>query len=295
MEWHTTFGITSTAEWFVEVSSTVELAEACAWARERGVPIIIIAGGSNVVCAERVAGLVIKVVIQGIEIDGTQMRVGAGESLLEIVHAANVSGLAGIEVLAGIPGTIGGAVVGNAGAYGTELGSHVIEVEVFDGEQVLLISHSACSFAYRNSIFKKRRELVVLSVMLSLMAGDPVALAQKSTDIIKKREEKYPHGLLCPGSFFKNMCEDDVSQDIRARLPEHALVHGKIAVGYLIEAIDGRGMRLGGACVADYHGNLLINTGTATYADVRQLAEVLRDRVYKKFGVRLEEEIRYIE
>ncbi|MBI1975489.1 MAG: UDP-N-acetylmuramate dehydrogenase [Candidatus Vogelbacteria bacterium] len=291
---HTTFGIAGTAEYFVEVDSVAELEEAISHARERGLQVTVIAGGSNVVCAERVSGLVIKLLIKGRSIEGLRVCIGAGETLLETVNAANSAGLRGLETLAGIPGTVGGALVGNAGAYGTEIGQNVVSIEAYNGSRVISIRKSECAFSYRNSIFKKRREYVILSVIFELCRGDAATLAQKSADIINQREQKYPPGLLCPGSFFKNIPADSVPPSVSACLPERALVHGKIAVGYLVEAVGGRGLCVGGACVAEYHGNLLVNIGNATFDDVRQLAETLRQKVRERFGIELEEEVRYI-
>lgn len=291
---HTTFGIPSIAEFFTVAASAEELAEALAFARGRGFPTTIIAGGSNIVCTERVEGLVIKIALRGRAIEGELFTVAAGESLLETVRAANATGLGGLETLAGIPGTVGGAIVGNAGAYGTEIGSRVQEVEVCDGSEVRVFSRAECAFAYRDSIFKKNRELIVLSVALKLFRGDAAALSQKSASIIAERERKYPPGLRCPGSFFKNIPEGEVASELLADLPERALAHGKIAVGYLIEAVEGRGLCVGGACVADYHGNLVINGGGASFGEVRTLAEELKRRVKERFGIELEEEIRYI-
>ncbi|MDP3989144.1 MAG: UDP-N-acetylmuramate dehydrogenase [bacterium] len=287
---YTTFGIEGVAEHFVEACSRDELMQAVAYARVHQYAVTIIAGGSNVVCAPIVKGLVIKVALKGVESINDRVRVGAGESLLETITILNAKGLAGLEALAGIPGTVGGAIVGNAGAYGTEIGSRVVSVEVMDG----VLDRRECHFGYRSSFFKEHRDLVVLSVELVLQPGDPTLLQKKSAEIIQKREEKYPRGLRCPGSFFKNLVFDELHDAQKKMIdPEH-VVYGKVPAGYLIEAVGGKGVCVGQACVANYHGNLLVNTGRATYAEVRELADMLRNRVFERFGVELKEEIRYI-
>lgn len=294
LERHTTFGIPGVAKEFVEVTTVEELKEAYRYAQDNQLELTVISGGSNLVCAPEVGGLVVKVAIKGRQIEGVRVVLGAGESLLETVHAVNAAGLRGLESLAGIPGTVGGAVVGNAGAYGTEIGSRVVAIEVFDGEELLVYSREECEFEYRNSVFKENRSLVVLRVTLDLLEGDAKALSETSADIIKKRLEKYPPTLRCPGSFFKNQLQSEVDPEALALLPPRALVYDKVAVGYLIESVGGRGLCVGGACVAEYHGNLLVNTGSATYRDVRSLADMLREKVKERFGVELKEEIRYI-
>ena len=291
---HTTFGVESVAAYYCNVTSLGELKEALSFANENDINPIIMAGGSNLVCAPSVNALVIHINLKGLEVAGNAITVSAGESLMHLVESANEHGLKGLESLAGIPGTVGGAIVGNAGAYGTEIGSRVTSVSVFDGKNVKEYSRDDCIFAYRNSVFKDNRSLIVLSAAITLEEGSADELTQFSKEIVEKREAKYPPGLRCPGSFFKNQLADEVSSDILSNLPERAVVHGKVAVGYLIEAVGGRGMCVGDACVADYHGNLLINTGNATYEEVRELAEKLRTKVREHFGVELEEEIRYI-
>ena len=127
-----------------------------------------------------------------------------------------------------------------------------------------------------------------------LKKGDKKVLAKKSREIIKVRSEKYNPNLRCPGSFFKNVLISDVSRVTLARIDKQKIRAGKIPAGYLLEAVGAKGRRVGGIYVADFHGNLLINDGHGTYRDVRLLAAKLKKLVQKKFGIELDEEVRYI-
>ena len=239
-------------------------------------------------------GLLIALSSKQCMVKGEKIVADAGLGLMTFVQKAIKCGLAGVEKLSGIPGSVGGAIVGNAGAYGHTISDHLVRVEVFDGRRARWIPKPACRFSYRESIFK-RRPWIVLRAEFALEPGDSRALAKTSREIIAARTKKYPPGLACPGSFFKNIPVSDLTRAQISRIPPEKLIHGKLPAGYLLEEVGAKGMCYGHLEVAPYHGNLIVNHGGATYREVRALSRLLKSRVRKKFGIELEEEVRYIQ
>jgi UDP-N-acetylmuramate dehydrogenase len=225
------------------------------------------------------------------------LAVDGGVMLSDVIERAISLGWRGLETLSGIPGTVGGAVVGNAGAYGRSMEGAVEEVDILDYSDLQNIVRRslrgpACGFRYRHSVFKEN-SYVVLRVTLRFEEGDSVELGRISREIIAKREQKYKPGLRCPGSFFKNVLAGDVSEEVRALVDSSKIIEGKIPTGWLLEQVGAKGMRVGDIEIADFHGNLFVNRGEGTASDVKELARVLKERVQEKFGIELEEEIRY--
>ena len=260
-------------------------------ARVRWIPL---AGGSNVVISDGyINAFVIVLPESGLEVRGKTIIASAGTTLSELIRIAIRSGLRGLETLSGIPGSVGGAIVGNAGAYGQSISDHLIQVTVFDGKTLRLIEKDECNFSYRESIFK-HMPWIITEARFVLKRGDKKALTKRAGEIVAIRKKKYPPGLRCPGSFFKNVLARGVSKHALTLIPREKIIDGKIPAGYLLEQVGAQGMRRGGISIADYHGNLLVNKRHGTYHDVRALASTLKRRVKRKFGITLEEEIRYI-
>ncbi|MES2953657.1 MAG: UDP-N-acetylmuramate dehydrogenase [Patescibacteria group bacterium] len=293
---YTTFKIGGPAEFFFEPKNDAELARVIRFAQEKGIPVTVIAGGSNLVVSDGgVAGLVVRITYGGMrELGGVRMECDAGVSLGALITHLTGRGLEGLESLSGIPGTVGGAVVGNAGAYGQSISGPIEGVRIFDGEKIRTISKDECEFAYRNSIFKRERAWVLLSVRFRLEVGKAAELKAKARTIITTREKKYIPGLACPGSYFKNVLVSTVSPETLALIDETKIIDGKIPTGYLLETVGARGLSVGAARVAEFHGNLIWNEGDAMAEDVRSLAEKLKVLVKEKYNIALEEEIRYI-
>jgi UDP-N-acetylmuramate dehydrogenase len=288
-----TFRIGGRAELFCEVASPEELIAALRWAENNGRPYKILGSGSNVVFPDsRLKGFLIRIADGKLRFKGTACVVDAGVLLGEVIDGAIRRGLRGLETLSGIPGTIGGAVVGNAGAYGHSISEVVDRVEIWDGRRRRFLTRTQCAFEYRESIFKKK-PFVLLRAFLRFRRGNARTLRRTSRDIIALREKKYRPGLRCPGSFFKNVLAKTVSKRSLARIDGSKIIDGKIPSGYLLEEVGAKGMRVGGIVVAGFHGNLFINDDKATARDVRSLARILRKRVQQKFGIQLGEEIRY--
>lgn len=311
----TTFGIGGRARWFVSVSDSAELCEAVCLAKEKKWPYYLIAGGSNVVFGDRTfPGLVIRfqpnVKESPCQWQGLSLTCAANLLLASLIKTAIRNGLTGLESLSGIPGTVGGAIVGNAGAYGQTISDRLIRVQIFDpavldarrpngrlaSSAVRWLFKQQCRFAYRDSVFKQpeKKDWLILRAEFKLKKGDKKNLLKKSREIIKIRSSKYNPALRCPGSFFKNVLVKDMSKVTLAKIDKHKIINGKIPAGYLLEQVGAKGMKLGGLRVADYHGNLLINTGRATGRDVLTLAAKLKKLVKGRFGIVLDEEVRYL-
>ena len=288
-----TFHIGGRAEYFRPAVSPEDLIAAISAARRSRVRYRIVGGGSNVVFPDAsLPGVLIRVLGGKLQFNENVITVDAGVPLKDVIERSIRAGLKGLETLSGIPGTIGGAVVGNAGAYGHSMAEVVDKVEVWDGRQRRWIENSQCDFDYRESIFKKK-PWIILRIVLRFGRGDPAELRRTSREIIKIRLKKYMPGLRCPGSFFKNVLVRDISKHSLSLINTEKIIDGKIPTGHLLEEVGAKGMRTGGIRIASFHANLFINEKRGTAADVRKLSRILKARVRKKFGIKLEEEVRY--
>jgi UDP-N-acetylmuramate dehydrogenase len=259
----------------------------------------LIGGGSNLVADDRgFPGVVLRYTAKNIEIDGGVVgggvRVSAGAGLQDLVDATIAAGLEGLHTMTGIPGWVGGAVYGNAGAYGHSIHEFVESVRYFDGSVVREIGNAACEFHYRESVFKRHKDWIVLEATLRLPSGDPAALRTTAEGILKVRNEKYPPTMRCAGSIFKNLILAELPESVRAQVPECVIREGKVPSAYFLELAGAKGMVLGGVQVADYHANLIYNSGGGTSQEVRELIETLKRRVQDRCGLLLEEEVQYL-
>ena len=289
-----TFGIGGRSEYFCSVDSPDKFVAVYEWGKRNNLKLNIFSGGSNVVFPdEKLRGLTLRFFGGRMFFKDKICLSDAGVLLGEVIKKSLSRGLMGLETLSGIPGTLGGAVVGNAGAYGRSISEIVKRVEIWDGKKKQWISRKECRFSYRDSVFK-HKPVLVLRVELEFKSGHSAELRKISRSIIKIREKKYKPGLKCPGSFFKNVLICDLSKDSMSKIDKSKIIEGKVPAGYLLESVGSKGMVFKGLKVADFHGNLIINSGKAKSSDVKKLADLLRKKVYKKFGIVLEEEVRYL-
>ena len=193
-----------------------------------------------------------------------------------------------------ISGWVGAAVYGNAGAYGHSLSERVESVSFFDGDTIRKLNKAECEFRYRESIFKRRKDWIIFSVDLVLDAGHKSELVEISAEIRKVRDEKFPPTMKCAGSIFKNFLLRDLPANIAAVVPATVVREGKIPAAWFLEQAGAKGTVSGGIRVADYHANLIYNTGTGTSAELCQMIEHLKQLVREKFGLKLEEEVQYV-
>lgn len=277
MAGHTTFRIGGPADYFIEAADAEEIRWAIAVCREEGLPWFVLGRGSNLLVGDRgFRGVVLSVYreFQGIETEQETVRVKAGTLLTTLTGKLLEESLTGMEFASGIPGTVGGAVMMNAGAYGGEMKDIVREVTVLTPEgEILCLSAAEMKFGYRTSVVKEKEYIVLLAV-LELKKGDPEEIRRKMQELKAKRVEKQPLEYPSAGSTFKR--------------PE-----GYFA-GKLIMDAGLAGARVGGAQVSEKHCGFVVNTNNATAADVRELMSRVQKTVEEKYGVRLEPEVRFL-
>lgn len=277
MKKHTTFRIGGKADCFVCVENTLQLKEVQAYLQGLQIPYYVLGNGSNLLVSdEGYRGVILEIgdKMSDIRVEGNCIVAQAGALMSKIAHVALEHGLTGFEFAAGIPGTIGGGVVMNAGAYGGELKDVITTVEVInrDGE-ILLLDNAAMEFGYRTSILKKQ-PYIVTEVKIALQEGAGENIKATMDDLGKKRREKQPLEFPSAGSTFKR--------------PE-----GHFA-GALIMNAGLRGFQVGGAQVSEKHCGFVINKGNATAEDVKELIKQVQKEVKTQFGVDLEPEVIFL-
>jgi UDP-N-acetylmuramate dehydrogenase len=275
------FGIGGPADLFFEARTEAELEAAVSLAVAERYPFYVIGGGNNLLFDDAgYRGLIIRNRLEGLTRGEDRMTVLSGTGLPCILKEALSASLCGLEFLAGIPGTLGGAVYGNAGAYGWSVGDVLETATVLQpGGGQKTVSREELGFGYRDSVLKSAGGIVLAATLLC-SPGDSRESEMKIRDILEKRQAKHPPlGTACAGSYFKNWC---------------AATGERIAAGKLLEQAGARGLAVGDAAVYENHCNFIINKGNARSADVLALAGELKERVLRAFGLRLEEEVIYL-
>ena len=289
---YTRFAVGGPARVLADAATEAALIDALREIRE---PHTVMGGGTNVVAADDgYSGVVLRYTNPSIEFAGDAVHVAAGAVLQDLVDASIAQGLKGLETTTGIPGWVGGAIYGNAGAYGHSIHERVTSVRYLAGECVQEIGNAACEFAYRESIFKRRKDWIVLSATLQLESADAAALRATAAGILKIRNEKYPPTMRCAGSIFKNLLWADLPEAVRAQVPAAVVREGKVPSAFFLEQAGAKGLICGGVRVADYHANLVYNEGGGTAQQVRDLIADLKRRVRERFDLDLEEEVQYV-
>lgn len=277
MNRHTTFRIGGPADYFLLPSTAEEVKKILEICKEKELPYFILGNGSNLLVSdEGYCGVIIQLYRNygGITVEGTNIRAGAGALLSQIASAAKNASLTGFEFAGGIPGTLGGAVVMNAGAYGGEMKNVLKEVTVMTEQgEIMTIPAEKLEMGYRTSLVKKAGYLV-LEAVISLKAGDVEEIKAIMKDLTEKRVSKQPLEYPSAGSTFKR--------------PE-----GYFA-GKLIMDTGLRGYQVGGAQVSEKHCGFVINKGNATAADVCGLMKDVQEKVQEQFGVTLEPEVKFL-
>jgi len=291
MSKHTTFKIGGPAKYFVIVDNTEKLVELLNYLSGEGIEYYVLGGGSNILFQDdEFDGVIIK--IKNVEcrmLDDVTIEVESGVLLGAVMGFAMQNGLTGMEWSAGIPGTIGGAVWGNAGAFGQSTADSLDHVEVLQDGEIVEMTKEECEFCYRGSIFKENKNLVILRAWFKLKLGDKKEIVSKVQEIIQARKGKYPT-YPSAGCFFTNIPIENWLGD-KAELPEIFVQRGKVPAGWIIDQLDFKGKELGGASVGESHCNFIVNKNKATQADVLNLMEEIKEKVYNKYGVELEEEV----
>lgn len=274
---HTTWRIGGPADFFVEPRGTEELVRALAFAREESLPVTVIGGGSNLLVKDGgIRGLVIKIGggFSRLEISGERVVAEAGVRLARLTGAALEAGVGGFEFLTGIPGTVGGAVVMNAGAFGRAAGDLCESVRLLDEDgRLKTLSRRELFFGYRTSSLQGKNAVVVEAAFRGALR-EPAAIRADMEAVQKRRWATQPSGYPSAGSVFKN--------------PPGT------SAGFLIEQAGAKGLRCGGAAVSPVHANFIVNLGGATARDVLDLISKVKTVVKQRFAVELELEVQVL-
>jgi UDP-N-acetylmuramate dehydrogenase len=292
---YTRFGIGGPADIYAETGNPESFVEALRVARESGLETVVIGGGTNLIVAdEGFRGIVLKLVNRAIRAEGSEVYVEAGAVLQDLVDFTVDLGLHGLETMTGIPGSVGAAIYGNAGAYGHSISEWITEVRFFDGAAIRTFNNAECEFRYRESIFKHHKEWIVFSAALTLQPGDAAALRAEADRILNIRNRKYPPTMKCAGSIFKNFLLAELPPDVAAQVPVNVIIEGKVPSAWFLEQVGAKGMKVGDIHVADYHANLIYNIGKGTAHELSQVIQELKHRVGERWGIPLEEEVQYV-
>jgi UDP-N-acetylmuramate dehydrogenase len=296
---HTTFHIGGPARYFFVAKTKEELIETLNWARKNSVPYFILGGGSNLLVSDKgFDGLVIKYQSSNFKIqkDGTKciVEAEAGTPLIKIILETTKNGYSGAEWGFGIPGSIGGAICGNAGRLGQDISQIVEKVLILDESlQEVELKKEDCGFSYRESIFKNKN-WIILSAKLIFEKKEQKIIDEvlNEAKIVVRAHPPFPS----PGCAFKNY---EIKIDNGILLKNHSELKfrerkGKIGAGYLIDECGIKGRHIGGAKIWEGHANYIVNVGNAKAKDVIALINLCKKSVKEKFGVELEEEIRLV-
>lgn len=270
MSKHTSWRIGGPADYFAEPADSGDLSRTLAWARDNGLPVVVIGNGTNLLVSDSgIRGVAIKLGagLSGIEIKGTVLNAGAGASLPRMANMAWQTEVAGFEFLAGIPGTVGGALLMNAGANGSSIGERVLRVETVDYDgRVAVLEKKELAFSYRKSCLS-RRNLIITGAGFEGLPGSGEEIKKKMDDYLNRRRSTQPLEQPNAGSVFKNPPGD--------------------SAGRLIESAGCKEMRVGAIQVSPRHANFFVNLGGGTAADVLKLVQTVRSAVEEQCGVKL--------
>lgn len=275
MSRHTSWRIGGPADVFLSVASTDDLIEGVLAALEQALPVFMLGGGTNILVADRgIRGVVIENKVNDATVDGERITATGGVTMAHVAALAARNGIAGLEFAATVPGTVGGAVHGNAGAFGTETKDVLVDVALLEpATGVRIVTPSELGFRYRYSVLKDHFA-VALQASFRGRRSDRATVVRRIKEMANERLSKQPLTLPNCGSVFKNPPGD------------HA--------GRLVEAAGLKGYRRDGAVVSEKHGNFIVNDGGASASEVRALIEEVQRRVYEMFGVTLEPEVEFI-
>lgn len=304
----TTIGVGGPAKYYSEIDDITVLTALINQLESTKTPFLVIGGGSNLLISDHGLDLVVirniaseiilpDTPLQSLRLlksgDIVRVSVTAGTTLQSFVDFTIQHGLAGLQKLTGIPGSVGGAIYGNAGAYGQTISDHLTHTLVYYQKHKSSYPHPACKFSYRDSVFKTTHQTII-SADFVLTVSDPHSLQQEADHTLIARLKKYPPGIQCPGSFFKNLLAENLPQSLLDTIPNLKDYYGKVPAWYFLEVVGAKGMSIGGARVSDIHANLIENTGRARAQDFYDLTTLLQQKVQEKFGITLEPEVQIL-
>lgn len=298
---HTSFRVGGAARLYVVANSSDDLVKAVQAAQALALPWFVYGGGSNLLVADAgYEGVVIQAANRALTIEGTSVTVEAGMITALVARKTVEAGLAGFEWAIGVPGTIGGAVYGNAGCFGGEMKDAVTSVDVYDPikDERKTVPSADCGFGYRDSAFKRQQVLILGTTLTLAPASDPAASRARMEEVMRLRKEKQPlDGSSC-GCVFKNVdYTSDAETEKLAReveIPEAMRAAKRLSAGWLIEQAGLLGQKIGDVEVSGKHGNFFLNRGKAKAEDVISLISLVKRKVRDDFGIELHDEVQYL-
>ncbi|MFH0928662.1 MAG: UDP-N-acetylmuramate dehydrogenase [bacterium] len=295
MSKHTTFRLGGPAKFFFEARTSEELVDAVRAARESNLKFAILGGGCNSLFLDAgFDGLVIVAANRKFSIVGSEVTAEAGVLMTALAREVADRGLTGFEWAATLPGTLGGAIRGNAGCFGGETKDFLISVKVYRDGKIIELSNADCRFGYRDSAFKHNSDLL-LEATFEFETADPATVKTKIAELLEKRKTSQPLGTGSAGCMFKNFEWSEVSAIRKLQndreVPKQFLEQRRIPAGWLIEQAELKGFCVGDACVSGVHGNFLLNKSGATADQILQLVAAVKTRIRDRFGILLEEEV----
>lgn len=303
---YTSIRIGGPARFFCVVKSEQDLSEALEFAREKNLPVFMLGGGCNSLFPDKgIDGLVIK--MQNTEFkqeaDG-KFIIGAGIGLGFLAQETVKLGFAGAEWCAAVPGTVGGAIYGNAGAFGGEIKDIIVEVKYINiSEKFNELENKKCEFAYRESVFKKHPEWIIWRAVIQLRKSDISESQNKVQEFLAKKRQGQDLENKSAGCTFKNpKLPDDKkflktlreSLELEQEEFNEITKNGKISAGFLIDRLDLKGKKIGGIQISPKHANFLINTGNATAEDAVIMISFIKEKIRNHYDIQLHEEIQTI-
>lgn len=302
---YTTFKIGGPAKYFFETDNEKELVEILKFCKEKKIPYFVLGGGSNILVSDKgFKGIVIKIKNQKLKIKNNLVNVGAGALISNLILKTKKHNLSGLEYLTGLPGTLGGAIFGNAGSrrFGKEIGDLVKKAKLlFPDGKIKEVNNVWFKFSYRHSHlkdFKDNERPIVLSATLKLKHDTKKNIEKRMNEINTIRTKNLPKGF-CAGCVFKNVEIDNLTKNEKntiAKLIPLNIIKGnktkkqKIPTAWLIDQCGLKGKRIGGAKISEQHANFIINEGKASASDVKKLMDLARKKVFKKFNIHLKDE-----
>lgn len=275
---HTTMKVGGPADLLVEPKNVEALKRTMDIVKANNIKWRAIGRGSNLlVLDEGIRGVVIKLGkgLDHLEIDGEQIKVGAGYSLITLATQISRKGLSGLEFAGGIPGSVGGAVYMNAGAHGSDMSNILVKAHIlFEDGSMEWLTNEEMEFSYRTSILQKKRPGICVEAVLQLKAGERQKIVEEMQKNKDYRRDTQPWNYPCAGSIFRNP------------LPNYA--------GQLIEKAGLKGYQIGGAKVSEMHGNFIVNAGDAKAQDVLDLIDYIKNTINEKFQIKMETEVEIV-
>lgn len=299
---HTTFHIGGPVKYFCIVSNPKELQEAASWAKDKKIDYKVIGGGSNLLVSDNgYDGLIIKYFGGKIEISGEVLTAMAGAPLALVMNESIKAGLVGLEWATGIPGTIGGAVCNNAGAYRGEISQNFLEVELLQEGKIKKLTAEDLNFGYRSSGLKEGKiKGALLSVKLHLRQASPEQIIEIRKAVKKNLDDRISKAVEggSVGSTFRNfvMSEEEIKKfkERFPQLPDQFVEYRKVPAAWLIDECGLKGKKIGGAMVSEIHAGKITNIGGATAENVVMLISIVKQKVRSKFSLQLIEEMEYL-